>query len=172
MKTKTILISLVIQTCLITSLFSQRNFDSPDFKQEYLDLTELIKSHLDSAELYYVRSEKIYILVFRFYGEKALGITYDDAIKDISKAIDLDKNVAKYYDRRATLLLNIKDDKAQGITDLTQAIELEPENGDWYNSRADLYYRNGENDKACVDWKKGAEFGHLPCKRAIQTFCR
>ena len=168
MKTKKIFNCIVPLIFITINLSAQRNFNSPDYKQEYLDITKMLEIHTDSAELYYIRSEKIIVLI----GVKSLDLSYNDAINDITKAISLDSTNAKYYYRRATYLQNIEHDKSQIIIDLTKAIELEPKNGEWYNNRAGFLYQNEEKEKACLDWKKGAELNYLPCKRALQTFCR
>lgn len=110
----------------------------------------------------------------------------DDAIADLSKAIELDPANAEHYSGRAFIYSMLADyywDKAdyywyqnenqlyeecltsfidsnnKAIADFTKAVELAPECAEFYFSRGQCYAGNGDYARAITDFTKAIELG-------------
>ena len=120
----------------------QKDFDSKQYEKEIKKLKWLIWLNPTSTN-YSVRASVYYFL------EK-----YEDAIKDISKAISINSNIASYFDSRAIYYkLTGKNDLA--IEDYNSAINLKFNSKDDYKlflSRADRLYDKKEYQLAIIDY--------------------
>ena len=76
----------------------------------------------------------------------------DKAISDITKAIELDPNLAEAYALRALLYQHQLEQPYLAIEDLSKAIELNPNDKDSYEQRAEIYKELGEYDLAQKDF--------------------
>lgn len=89
--------------------------------------------------------------------EKAIesrnNFKYDQAIEELSRAIQLDPTVAEYYTMRGELYRN-KSDLTQAISDYSKSIELDPNNWEVYYFRAISYMFTKEYDKSWDDVHK------------------
>ena len=94
---------------------------------------------------------------------------YQEAIKYISKAIELDTSNALYYEMRGVIIagLNINNKQKihiekrsfrRALNDFNKALELEPENPDFYNSRGTLYLNFRKYKEALYDFEHQLEF--------------
>ncbi len=79
--------------------------------------------------------------------------SFDKAIEDYSKAIDLDSKGVEAYINRADAYKAICE-WAKAIPDYSEAIELKPDNADFYRKRANAYLENGEYDEAIKDYNE------------------
>jgi tetratricopeptide (TPR) repeat protein len=78
---------------------------------------------------------------------------YPQALEDLTKAIELDRNDAKAYDNRGVVLSRMgRYDEA--ISDYTKAIELDPKAGRIYVSRGVARRAKGLIDEAMTDFTK------------------
>jgi len=84
---------------------------------------------------------------------------YDQAIGELTKAIQIDPNFAEAYCLRGNLYRN-KSDLASAIPDYSKSIELDPNNGEVYYYRAICYYFTKEYDKAWDDVHKAENLGY------------
>ena len=81
------------------------------------------------------------------YSEKG---DYGNAIKDYTKAIELQPDYASAYYNRG-VAYGQKGDYGNAIKDYTKAIELQPNYADAYNNRGVAYGQKGDYDKAIED---------------------
>jgi tetratricopeptide (TPR) repeat protein len=84
---------------------------------------------------------------------------YDQAIAQITKAIQIDPTVAEFYTLRGNLYRN-KSDLEHAIPDYSKSIELSPNNGEVYYYRAICYYSTKDYDKAWNDVHKAESLGY------------
>ena len=84
---------------------------------------------------------------------------YDEAIAEITKAIEIDPNVAEFYKTRGELY-RTKSDLGHAIPDYSKAIELDPNDGETYYFRAISYYFTKEYDKAWDDVHNAESLGY------------
>ncbi|MFC2018718.1 hypothetical protein ACFLU4_02015 [Chloroflexota bacterium] len=129
-----------------------------------------------SEALAFKQDSEGYHLLARAYHDRAMDnptMRPDEAIADISKAIELDPNNFEYYNSRASIyrqfsldtthgtgkLLRYANALYQAIADYTKAIEMAPENADGYWERGSCYSANAEHAKAIMDYTKAIELG-------------
>jgi tetratricopeptide (TPR) repeat protein len=83
---------------------------------------------------------------------------YEDALKDCTKAIGLDPQLAKAYAYRGQLQYNKEFDRGEVtdkcLADYNKAIELDPNYSDFYVSRGDWFYQAKRYDEAFRDFEK------------------
>jgi tetratricopeptide (TPR) repeat protein len=76
---------------------------------------------------------------------------YDGAIREFSKAIELDPNYADAYTNRGIAYAG-KSDYDRAIADYNQAIWLDPNYADVYNNRGLAYSSKGDSNRAIADY--------------------
>ena len=81
---------------------------------------------------------------------------YDRAIRDFTKAIEINPRYAKAYNYRGSAY-GEKGDYDQAIRDFTKAIEINPKNSNAYAGRSWVWGKKGDYDKANADWAKAQE---------------
>ncbi|MCF8277727.1 MAG: tetratricopeptide repeat protein [Flavobacteriales bacterium] len=97
---------------------------------------------------------------------------YVDALTYYSRAIDeLDKPEAQLFLIRGETFEKLKNYEA-AIVDYTRVIEMNPNLADAHYNRGQAKARLGDTEKACVDWKKAAELGHMEAKGVIVYNCK
>jgi tetratricopeptide (TPR) repeat protein len=94
----------------------------------------------------------------------------EDAIADLTKAIEMNPNYTDAYNCRGfaynrLLLFN------EALKDFTKAIELDPGLSDAYLNRGVAYKNLGKYDEACADWYKAKEIGAPYAQMQIDEFC-
>jgi len=99
----------------------------------------------DSAEAFYNRAD-----VYR------LKNNYDQAISDLTNAIELKSNYAKAYFGRGCIY-DQKSKYDQAIADYTKAIELDPKYAGIYYNRGIDYVNESNYDQAILDFTKAVE---------------
>jgi len=109
--------------------------------QIYLDL----KIYLDKC--YYLRS-----IINSNIFEK-----YQEALKDINKAIELDSKNAGYYDTRARLFSDQMKKYDKALQDYTKAIELDSNGSGYYIARMFCFFQLKRFDEALTDINKAIE---------------
>lgn len=127
---QTLLIALIL--LIVQSGFGQtRKFSSgPDYKKEIDSLTNLIQKEPDNAELYFQRSNMIFLYNSNFPNQ-TISFKMDGAINDINKAIELKSDNSDFYLQRA-VIYEFQDSLDLALTDYTKAIELKPNDGVCY----------------------------------------
>ncbi len=97
---------------------------------------------------------------FAFYRKRAdeniINGDYDSAVKDYSKAIELNSNDAPTYLNRGRAYLN-KTNYDLAIADFTKAIEINPKSLAAYLSRGDAFEKKDDLPKALGDYQKAVE---------------
>lgn len=101
---------------------------------------ELVADYPDTAGVYYLRGE------FNFINQRKSG-----AIKDVTKAIELDPNVAAYYFLKAKIYLTINYYK-ETLPIINKAIELNSEEGEFYGYRGGIHHHLGNYEEALNDY--------------------
>jgi tetratricopeptide (TPR) repeat protein len=89
----------------------------------------------------------------QFYHGKC---SYEDALRDFNRAIELDPNQAGYYNGRA-MVYRHTENWVRAIEDYSRAIELEPDNAGHWVSRGDVFGTIGEYDRALDDISHGID---------------
>ena len=84
---------------------------------------------------------------------------YDQALAEVTKAIQIDPSVADYYTFRGELY-RLKSDVTNAVADYSKSIELNPSNGEVYYFRAICYSFIKEYDKARSDVRQAQSLGY------------
>ena len=105
------------------------------------------KANARDAAFYIIRGEK-----------KLKSNNYYGAIKDFSRAIEIDPYNGLAYDYRGLSKWNIQDLEG-ALYDFNKAIEIEPYNGAPYNNRGMVLNAMGDSYLACQDFKKAVSLG-------------
>ena len=124
--------------------------ESP-LREESFDYLEKAISLCDNksskAEIYFLMSQiKQHTPLKGEYKSYTESLDLQGAIKDIDKAISLDKTQAKYYDQKASIYGYVRD-FYNAVKCCDKAIELDPKNSDYVYARAqfNFYMKNYEN---------------------------
>ena len=113
----------------------------------FRDITGFASSHGQNKPISPSTSER-YLLSGDTHLRKG---KFDKAIKDYERAIKLNLDYAKAYERRALAYFK-KDDYDQAIADYGRVIELEPNYAEIYNYRGNAYQNKDNYDQAIVDY--------------------
>ncbi len=108
----------------------------------------VLSAHAQSAEDHYNKAEEL--LDHRLY---------DQSIAEITKAIEIDPTVAKYYNFRGELY-RTRTSVVDAIADYSKSIEIDPKNGEIYYYRAVCYYATKDYPKAWGDVHKAQSLGY------------
>ena len=73
------------------------------------------------------------------------------AVKEFSRAIELNPKLSLAYNRRANAYSGLKDD-AKAYADLNKAIELDPQNGEAYLARGSYFSSQNKYNEAIADY--------------------
>ena len=90
---------------------------------------------------------------------------YEEAIRDLTIAIELAPQLSNLYEGRALIKEKIGNYEA-AVQDLTIAIEITPMKSYYYN-RGNSKNKLGDKNGAYLDWKKAAELGHKDAQKKI-----
>jgi len=127
----------------------QAYLDSVDFnyccandKERIYFLTKAILIEPNNAELYSSRGQS--------YCPAISDELYDNAIKDFTKAIEINPKDPFYYYQRAETY-HLQGEKEKAINDLSQAIRIIPNDVKLFIMRARYYSRSGNNIAAIRD---------------------
>ncbi len=86
---------------------------------------------------------------------------YEEAIKMYTEAIEVDKNYAEAYFRRArAFMASHKTNAMEALPDFDKAIDLDPTNAEAYYERGLLHSFILNNEKARDDMRTAARLGH------------
>jgi len=99
----------------------------------------------DSSTIYYDRSWKL-------YKDKQ----YENALKDINSAIELNPDVSAYYEVKCYILIPLKRNK-ELIETATKGIAVDPNNASFYDIRGNTYYFEFNPKAAVQDYEKMLE---------------
>ncbi len=89
-------------------------------------------------------------------GEYYNNQMYDEAIVEVTKAIELNPKDAKAYIFRG-LVYSDKGNLDQALIEFNKAMEINPNDAEAYNHRGLVYYRKGNLDKALLGFNKAIE---------------
>jgi tetratricopeptide (TPR) repeat protein len=107
--------------------------------------TGCILKRPDNAHAYHCRA-----LAYDKLGQQ------DEALADLSRAIELDPKHANAWNKRGLVYLSLgQQDKA--LADFARAIELDPKNATAWNNRGLVYAELGQEDKALADNARAIE---------------
>lgn len=96
---------------------------------------------------------------------------YKGAIKDYSKAIELDSMYAGSYHNRSIAKIELKDYEG-ALQDLNKAIELDPSNYNSFNYRGIANHNIGNSEEARLDWSIAGELGLYEAYDTIREYCK
>lgn len=134
-----------------------------NYEDALLILNKAEKLYPDSVEIRYsIGSTKI------FLGD------YSGALHDINFAIqsnNFDSTQLSDAYRFRGMIYAFKDSINQAIKDLTKSVEFDSKNKYAYLVRALLYRKLQEKEKACSDYRKAAELGHVSIYEEIHEYC-
>ncbi|MDZ4844325.1 MAG: tetratricopeptide repeat protein [Chitinophagales bacterium] len=82
----------------------------------------------------------------------------EEALSDLDKALKLSPGF-EWALCNSGVIKNEMDKSEEAIQLLTKAIGINAKDGDYYNNRGQAYQKAGNANKACDDFKKGAELG-------------
>ena len=92
---------------------------------------------------------------------------YNKAITDYSKAIDMSPSLVRDYLVRGEALKNAERYN-EAIQDFSTAIGIDENCMQAYKGRAFSYYKLGDNEAACIDYKKACELGDCRAYDALE----
>ncbi len=78
--------------------------------------------------------------------------------------------VHRYYFNRANICLG-KNMISTAVLDYTYALNLKPDYGAAYANRGICFYKMGEKDAACKDWKQAVKLGISQSKEYVKRNC-
>jgi len=81
---------------------------------------------------------------------------YDEAITELSNAIDSDPKAALAFYTRG-MAHHKKGELDKAVADYTKALELSPKEAEWYYFRGMAYYYKDNLDRAIEDWSNTVE---------------
>jgi tetratricopeptide (TPR) repeat protein len=84
---------------------------------------------------------------------------HDLAISDLTKALEINPNLAEAYDNRGNAYY-LKDQLDQAISDYTKAIKIDPGHAEAYFNRGVAYYFKKEYHKSWEDIRKASGMGY------------
>ncbi len=130
---------------------------------EYLEKAiSLCTKKSSKAEIYFLMSQiKQYTPLkgnFKSYQE---SLDLQGAMKDIDKAISLDKTQAKYYAQKASIFGYVRD-FYNAVAYCDEAIKLEPKNSDFYYDRAQFNFYMKNYEDALNDVSAALEISKKP----------
>lgn len=94
----------------------------------------------------------------------------DGALKDFSKAIELNPAYTLAYNNRG-IILGLKGEMENALADFNKAIELEPDYRDAYYNRGNVKYYMNWKQEACLDWQKAAALGSEQAEKIRNKYC-
>jgi tetratricopeptide (TPR) repeat protein len=132
----------------------------------YSDLTEAISLYSENSQYYYYRA---FVLM-------KLNLI-DDAIKDVNKAIELNDEIADYYNLKFSLH-SMKKEYIVAEACVVRSIELNPTDYNAYKNLGDMYFQVGAYDAYCNCYKdaisysaEGAEEPHKELQAKYSKYC-
>jgi tetratricopeptide (TPR) repeat protein len=90
--------------------------------------------------------------------KKNLNSDFNNALIDLTKAIEYDNSNPDAYFYRGNVKSNLNDYKG-AVIDYGKAIELNPSFADAYYNRGNIRFMQGDKVGACADYKKAEKFG-------------
>ena len=158
---------------LITSIEQHQNF-SPALIEFGL-LAIKLRHDLETAQKCFDQAIKSTPLFADGYYERSrLTIQYlknpEAAMKDISKAIELNHKLPGAYSIRGTLRIQIEN-YLEAISDLDKAIEIDPNDTHALFNRGLAYYNLGMKQQCCKDWDKAGQLGHYKSIKYQSRYC-
>ncbi len=123
---------------------------------KYTDPDKALKFLNKAIELYPRFAEAYYSRGLAYAKRKG---NYDQAISDFSKAIELDPRNAGSYAYRGAAYAKGKGNYDRAISDFSKAIELDPRNARFYYDRGLTWFKKGDDNRACANWRKACELG-------------
>ena len=105
----------------------------------------------------------------RLHNSGTRTYSYDEAIEDINRAIDLYPSFAEAYYNRANLKA-ISGNLPEAYDDYTRAIELEPSLGEAYYNRGLVQIFMKDTRKGCMDLSKAGELGIEAAYKILAEF--
>ena len=95
---------------------------------------------------------------------------YESAIKDYTKAIELNPTNVEYYFLRGEANSDLNH-YLSAAEDYSKIIELEPDNGNAYYNRGICHAQVELKENACYDFNQAGELGFFEAYEIIQKYC-
>ncbi|MCD4695936.1 MAG: tetratricopeptide repeat protein [Bacteroidales bacterium] len=100
-----------------------------------------------------------------------LNRDYEGALRDFSKAIELNPDYTMAYNNRGIIKGSTGDFRG-ALDDFNEAVSLEPGYADAIYNRGNAYYYLEQPDKACADWNEATKLGSAQAKIIFEKYCR
>lgn len=162
--------------------------DKPDYKLAYDELTKAININPDNYVAYAVRGESSYLLLEKYISmedternmwRESEILIRNNAIQDLSKAIELNPHEVKCYYIRGTMYYDYEQYE-ECVQDLTKGKELDPNcrqservwclKDSVYRLRGESYLHIGEYEKALYDFTKARELCNDGTDEILEMF--
>lgn len=119
----------------------------------------------------YVRNDVISMAFNNRGWQKYKKRKYYEALQDFNKAIELDNKNSVAYDSRAETKYAMED-YSGCLEDCDIAISINSRLANSYLFRGKVYFRNGENEKACSDWNYASQLGKKEAYELLKKNCK
>jgi tetratricopeptide (TPR) repeat protein len=157
----------------------KKNSDYPQFyltrgivlihKGKYEDAIEDLNLAIDLAQGVSDKKFENKIYVNRGAAYQKL-LSYDAALNDYSKAIQLDDSNPNVFIYRGYLYYQTEEYE-NALADFNAVIDIDPENPFAYYNLGMIYIKLNDEDKACDNFHKGCEFGNTNACRMVVSRC-
>ena len=163
-----------------------------DDKEAMRSIEEAIGRYPDEPDFYYMRGVihnarekygralgdfdrglelKPSLNVYKYYLGRGVShlnlLEYDQALSDLSTAIDMNDTLASAYPSRAMVNYDIRDYHA-AVNDFLKALDYSKGNSALYFNLGMSYFRLNEKDKACPNFHKACTLGNTnACRMAL-----
>jgi len=109
--------------------------------------------------------------IYEYVGLLQQGGFYMEALRQINRCIVLKPDVAQYYLARAAIYMKTNSYKF-AVEDYAMALDLDSPKASIYLQKGYARSAMGDEQGACVDWKRAASMGNLDAQSMVARYCR
>lgn len=109
-----------------------------------------------------------------YYGRgnaKSENSDYEGAIQDFDEAIKINPNFGDTYFCRGIIKGRKLNDYQGALQDFDKVISIYPMDAEAYFNRGVTKRELGDQNGACLDWRKARELGYSPSEIMIKEYC-
>jgi len=143
------------------------------YKDKYISedtIIEHIENNFeDNKDVQPISDSHVWMLNFKRQLRHEKMESYDNALKDYQKAIELDPDNAYSYSGQCTVYF-VLGQYENALKVINKAIELRPDEGDYYGMRGNIYRKMNNDDKALENYNKAIELNPDPDPDNTQNY--
>lgn len=109
--------------------------------------------------------------IFEYVALLQQGGFYMEALRQINRCIRLKPDVAQYYLTRAAIYMKTNSYKF-AVEDYAMALDLDSPKASIYLQKGYARSAMGDEQGACIDWKRAASMGNLDAQSMVARYCR